>query len=284
MRAVDTGQRRLVRLAGLITGVMSQFRPNLILIPAVLAAYAHLEATSSSIDHALGRAACLRRRLADAMDRAELQTDRHRRCRPAFTAAPNSGTEPFKWTGISTAGATIRARCSRRPPSVHQPRPRADSRQRRRSTCALDERHGSSDALLLVGLRSDAAPVETPDAHAQRRTSSSSSRRLLNRLRLTTTILKSAGCPMTLSPRSIRLRAARRRRSVYFVSQDHLGDFDRHHDLLDIFDVIRLARHEAWGEGLPASESLRRAGVTDARTAIRWLLPAAGQRPSRPRS
>src|SRR5439155_1517541 len=38
--------------------------------------------------------------------------------------------------------------------------------------------------------------------------------------------------------------------ALYFVSQDHLGDMDRYHDLLDVFDVIRLARHEAWGEPL----------------------------------
>ena len=38
---------------------------------------------------------------------------------------------------------------------------------------------------------------------------------------------------------------------IFFVSTDHLGDLDRHHDLADIFDVIRLLRHQAWNEPLP---------------------------------
>ncbi|HXD73312.1 MAG TPA: hypothetical protein VN628_06240, partial [Vicinamibacterales bacterium] len=63
--------------------------------------------------------------------------------------------------------------------------------------------------------------------------------------------------------------------SVYFVSQDHLGDMDRYHDLLDVFDVIRLARHEAWNEPLPAADLLRRAGIVDVNTAVTRLLGPA---------
>ena len=37
---------------------------------------------------------------------------------------------------------------------------------------------------------------------------------------------------------------------VAFVATDHLGDLDRHDDLLDIFDVVRLVRHLAWDEPL----------------------------------
>ena len=33
---------------------------------------------------------------------------------------------------------------------------------------------------------------------------------------------------------------------VYAVSDDHLGDLDVHGDLLDVFDVARLLRREAW--------------------------------------
>ena len=40
--------------------------------------------------------------------------------------------------------------------------------------------------------------------------------------------------------------------SSYFISSDHLGDLDRHGDWLDIFDVVRLAHRLAWEEGAPA--------------------------------
>jgi len=44
--------------------------------------------------------------------------------------------------------------------------------------------------------------------------------------------------------------------SVYFVSEDHLGDLDRHGDLVDVFDLVRLARHLAWGEPVAEADRL----------------------------
>ena len=43
---------------------------------------------------------------------------------------------------------------------------------------------------------------------------------------------------------------------VYFVSGDHLGDLDRHGDLLDVFDIVRLMRHLAWHEPVAGREDL----------------------------
>jgi hypothetical protein len=43
---------------------------------------------------------------------------------------------------------------------------------------------------------------------------------------------------------------------VSFVSTDHLGDLDSHDDLLDIFDVIRMLRHLGWDETLRAADRL----------------------------
>ena len=43
---------------------------------------------------------------------------------------------------------------------------------------------------------------------------------------------------------------------VYFVSADHLGDLDRHDDLFDAFDLIRMMRTVAWSEPLPMRERL----------------------------
>lgn len=37
---------------------------------------------------------------------------------------------------------------------------------------------------------------------------------------------------------------------VFLISTDHLRDMDRHGDLLDVFDVVRMMRHAAWEEPL----------------------------------
>lgn len=54
---------------------------------------------------------------------------------------------------------------------------------------------------------------------------------------------------------------------VTFVSSDHLGDLDRHNDLLDIFDVARLMRELAWGDrpAAPGLLDLNQDGITDQR-------------------
>ena len=59
---------------------------------------------------------------------------------------------------------------------------------------------------------------------------------------------------------------------VYFVTRDHLGDLDAHGDLLDVFDIVRLARHEAWNEPLPFADRLNAAGAGDVRTAVARLM------------
>jgi hypothetical protein len=64
---------------------------------------------------------------------------------------------------------------------------------------------------------------------------------------------------------------------VYFVSQDHLGDLDVNGDFLDIFDVVRLVRHEVWGEPVPFADKLRAAGITDAGSAVEALAGRFGE-------
>jgi hypothetical protein len=43
---------------------------------------------------------------------------------------------------------------------------------------------------------------------------------------------------------------------VHTISADHFGDLDLRGDLLDVFDVVRVARHVVWGEPLAAVPSL----------------------------
>jgi hypothetical protein len=65
---------------------------------------------------------------------------------------------------------------------------------------------------------------------------------------------------------------------IYFVSTDHLGDLDRHHELLDLFDIGRLMRHLAWQEPLPSEAPLDvnndgRIDVADLRAIVAALIP-----------
>lgn len=70
---------------------------------------------------------------------------------------------------------------------------------------------------------------------------------------------------------------------VYFVTADHLGDMDRHHDLLDVFDLIRLLRSVAWKEqpspiGAYDLDADGTISEQDVRIATRLLIAAAGGR------
>jgi hypothetical protein len=69
---------------------------------------------------------------------------------------------------------------------------------------------------------------------------------------------------------------------IYFVSDDHLGDLDTRNEMLDIFDVVRLTRHLAWQEPLTEARVLdfTNDGATDAADlamAVARLLPEAAQ-------
>jgi hypothetical protein len=67
---------------------------------------------------------------------------------------------------------------------------------------------------------------------------------------------------------------------IYFVSKDHLGDLDRRHELLDLFDLGRLMRHLAWREPLAAAVALDldgdgRTDLSDLRAGVAALIPDA---------
>jgi hypothetical protein len=56
----------------------------------------------------------------------------------------------------------------------------------------------------------------------------------------------------------------RSRPLVMLVDDRHLEDLDRHQDVLDIFDVIRIARHVAWQEPVGQGEDVDGNAVVDA--------------------
>jgi len=66
--------------------------------------------------------------------------------------------------------------------------------------------------------------------------------------------------PSTLSESSVHTTPASGAADpfVYFVSADHLGDLDADDRLLDVFDVVRMLRHLAWNEPLRTADHLDR--------------------------
>jgi hypothetical protein len=64
---------------------------------------------------------------------------------------------------------------------------------------------------------------------------------------------------------------------VYFIGGDHVGDLDTDAVLWDVYDVARLLRHIAWQEPLPAKPNLDRDGdgrvsESDLRSLLRLML------------
>lgn len=70
---------------------------------------------------------------------------------------------------------------------------------------------------------------------------------------------------------------------VAFVSDDHLGDLDRYDDLFDAFDVIRMLRHIAWSEPVRAAErvDLNHDGQVDDTDVALWVATIMPERKGR---
>ena len=273
MTAVERDRRAWFALAGVVTGVMSQFRPNLILIPGVLAAYAiWKQPIRRYVIHAAVLLLCAGAMLTPWVVR------NYRLTKTIIPTSVHGGAQ--LWYGTLQTGRYLDSR-------GYNPRSVFESPAFEYTsldgvpilitggvrTCAIDERHGT----LSLFYWTDGDPVKrrlapatlnpvtgrftfelpAPDGNAvyyyfEAAWPSGSGATIVD------TPAPGADAP-----------------SVYFVSQDHLGDMDVHADLLDIFDIIRLARHDAWGEPLAAADTLRRAGIVDAPNAARTLLRIA---------
>jgi hypothetical protein len=273
---LERGQMGWFALTGLVAGVMSQFRPNLILIPAVLAAYAIWKHPAR---RSVARAAVL---LAAAG--AALTPWVVRNYRLTATLLPTSVHGGAQlWYGTLQVGPYLDSR-GYNPRSVFEsPAFQYTSLDHVPirigggvDTCAIDERHGTLKLLYWTDF--------DPTRHRQAPQSLAPGGRFVFELPpppespATYYYYFEVAWPDDDGVTIVNTPALGPAAPfVYFVSQDHLGDLDRYHDLLDVFDVIHLARHDAWGEPLPGADVLRRAGVVDTKTAVNRLLAHDGE-------
>lgn len=248
----------LFAVAGLLTGLAPQFRPNLILVPLLLAAYAIFERrTRRRLMGAAVLLVCAAAMLAPWVWRnhrlthsvlptsvhggvqlwyGTLQTGPYLHSR-AYNPRSIFEAPVFDYTSLDAVPVLVTAHpkaCAQTPPSSSTLIYWTDhDRSPHRLAAAAVGEHGS----VLFEIPAPGTPVVIyyyfdvawpADGGAVRRP----------------TPIGGAATPF-----------------VYFVSHDHLGDLDRHGDLLDVFDLLRLARHDAWGEPVAFEEQLTRAGA-----------------------
>jgi hypothetical protein len=274
--ARQSGRLVLFASVGLLTGVAAQFRPNLIIVPPCLAAFAWLESRDwrralQSLVLLLFAGAALTPWVARnyRLTHMLLPTSVHGGVQlwygtlqvgpylhsRAYNPRSVFEASAFDYTSLDGVPVVVQAafHCTERPlaDAVLSYRENDDGVERRVAASHIDGRSYTFEI----------APRRAP---------------AVIRYYLTASWTDSAGTIIRTTP-----RLGDRAPLVYFVTRDHLGDADAAGDLLDIFDVIRLMRREAWGEPVPFDDRLRAAGIVDVRAAgaalLRPVLSAAAE-------
>ena len=246
-------------LAGVLAGLAPQFRPNLVLIPLLLAAYlAVFGRRPRWLAHAAVLAGCAALTLTPWVVR------NYRLTRLLVPASVHSGVQ--LWYGTLQVGPYLQSR-------AHNPRtvfetPVFDYTSLEHLPLIITARLPACGAALWPA---NASLVSWTDRDPTRRSSPGH----VDNGALTFTA-PTPQAPAAFyyyltadwpSPDGIATRttppAGAATPLVFFVSGDHLGDLDRRGDLIDSFDVIRMMRHLAWQEPLPFAERLASVGVGD---------------------
>ncbi|HJZ78045.1 MAG TPA: glycosyltransferase family 39 protein [Vicinamibacterales bacterium] len=275
-RALRERSVRWFAAAGVLAGTAAQFRPNLILLPLVLGAFVMWSVRT--------KRSLLEASVVVASAAAALTPWIVRNYNLTGMLVPTSVHGGVQlWYGTLETGPYLRSRAYN-PRSVFEASA-FDYTSLADVPLIVDAKFGCADATLI-----DAALVWWSDADPTPRRTAATSR---EGRRYTFEIApphhdavvyyyvvstwagdgagKLARTAPVLGPRAP---------AVYFVSNRHLADMDAHDDLLDVFDVVRLARRKAWHEPLAAESRLREAGVHDVGDAVARLLEPVVRRRS----
>jgi hypothetical protein len=254
-------------LVGLLSGIVPQFRPNLILLPALLGAFAVWEQRS------LRRSSHVALLLACAA--AALMPWVVRNYRLTGLLLPTSVHGGVQlWYGTLQAGPYLHSR-------TYNPRSLFDAPAFEYTSLenvpivVEGDVNCTEEALVDVALeyRSDLEPraVRLAPIRVEGRRYTfeipAPGRDAVIYYDFVTTWSGGGGRVVRTTPRD-----GGRTPFVYFVSGRHLADLDVHGDLLDVFDVVHLMRHAAWNEPVPFGERLGADGATDPRAAVAILM------------
>ena len=221
---------RLYAIAGLLLGLAPQFRPNLILIPAVLAAFLVVERRTAA--RLRGAAVVVLASIAILMP----WTIRNAQLTGELLPTSTHGGAQL-WYGTLQTGPYLASRAHNpravfetgtfpytsldRVPLVVTGRAATCAGQPRLQLVYWTDRHPDRRRVSVRWMQESAFEAEIPAEPAP-----------------TVFYFYVDGVPRTRESAPY----------VYFVSHDHVGDLDRHGDVLDVFDIARLMRHVAWGE------------------------------------
>ena len=254
-------------LVGLLSGIVPQFRPNLILLPALLGAFAVWEQRSRRrFSHVVLLLVCGAAALMPWVMR------NHRLTGLILPTSVHGGVQ--LWYGTLQAGPYLHSR-------AYNPRSLFDAPAFEYTSLenvpivVEGQVNCTEEPLVDVALeyRSDIdpTPVRVAPIRADGRRFTfeipAPRREAVIYYYFVTTWSGGEGRVVRTTPRD-GVRAP----FVYFVSTRHLADLDVHGDLLDVFDVVHLMRHAAWEEPVPFGDRLRDGGATDPRAAVAILM------------
>jgi hypothetical protein len=267
-RALAGGGLAWFALAGLLTGIAPQFRPNLILVPLLLVVYAlWAEPTRRRLAEAIVLLACAVLALTPWVVR------NYRLTGIVLPTSVHGGVQ--LWYGTLQVGPYLQSR-------AYNPRyvfeaPVFDYTSLNNVPIIVEgliscTQEALTDVALVYWSDADAterrlAPARAGDNHYTFEIPAPRKDGVVIYYYFVTGWSGEGGRTVRTTP-----PAGAHAPLVYFVDTNHLGDLDLHGDLLDVFDVGRLVRAAAWNEPLAFADKLRAAGVTNAREAVTVLM------------
>ncbi|MBY0493518.1 MAG: glycosyltransferase family 39 protein [Cyanobacteria bacterium] len=256
-RGARAGSTIDIAIGGFLSGVVPQFRPNMILLPAIVAAgYVLIGRTRAHLVRAIVFSIAVTAALTPWIVRNYRLTN---------TFMPTSTHGGIQlWYGTLQVGPYLESR-ARNPRSIFDspPLPYTSITESPVIVTAAPNSCIAGQTLTLVywtdrdGNRQRVSPV----AAGQR-----------------VSFAIPAPPPQTTLYYLFESGSFASSTFVLFVDDRHLQDLDRHQLTLDVFDLARIARHIAWQEQIDGANDLDGNGIVDAadlNRAVRYLLPEA---------